>query len=107
MSPTSVSFAFDPLCPWCWQTSKWMRRCAHLGAADVTWGVYSLELAHHADGPAAGDPIAPGVRGLLLWVVPTDPDDPASEPAHGFNPLNRPAEQVIRRAFLGEPESAS
>lgn len=60
---------------------------------------YAAMLAHWLE--------APGVRGLLLWVVPTDPDDPASEPAHGFNPLNRPAEQVIRRAFLGEPESAS
>jgi len=44
---------------------------------------------------------APGVRGLVLWVVPTDPDDPASEPRHGFNPLNKQAEHVIRSAFLG------
>lgn len=44
---------------------------------------------------------APGVRGLLVWVVPTDPDDPASEPAHGFNPLNRAAAEVISRAFKG------
>lgn len=43
-----------------------------------------------------------GVQGLMFWVVPTDPDDPASEPRHGFNPLNRPAEEVIRRAFLGQ-----
>ncbi len=42
---------------------------------------------------------APGVRGLMVWVVPTDPDDPASEPAHGFNPLNKPAEEVIARVF--------
>lgn len=45
---------------------------------------------------------APDVRGLLIWVVPTDPDDPASEPRHGFNPLNKPAEQVIARAFRGQ-----
>ena len=42
---------------------------------------------------------AEGVRGLMVWVVPTDPDDPASEPAHGFNPLNKPAEEVIGRVF--------
>ena len=41
----------------------------------------------------------PGMRGLLVWVIPTDPDDPASEPPHGFNPMNRPAEQVLKRAF--------
>jgi hypothetical protein len=51
-------------------------------------------------------PEAEGVRGLLLWVVPTDPDDPASEPRHGFNPLNKPAEQVIGRAFGGAQASA-
>ena len=42
---------------------------------------------------------APGVRGLMVWVIPTDPDDPASEPRHGFNPLNKKAEGVLRRAF--------
>lgn len=45
---------------------------------------------------------ASGVRGLLFWVVPTDPDDPASEPRYGFNPMNKAAEEVIRRAFAGE-----
>jgi hypothetical protein len=44
---------------------------------------------------------APGVRGLMAWVIPTDPDDPASEPPHGFNPLNKPAEAVLRRVFGG------
>ena len=72
MSATPVSFAFDPLCPWCWQTSKWIRRVEALGAADVTWGVYSLELAHHADGPAAGDPLANGVRGLRTAIAVRD-----------------------------------
>ncbi len=42
---------------------------------------------------------SPGIKGLLIWVIPTDPDDPASEPRHGFNPLNKPAERVIQRAF--------
>ncbi|MBK6689046.1 MAG: hypothetical protein IPG45_31555 [Deltaproteobacteria bacterium] len=43
----------------------------------------------------------PHVRGLLFWVVPTDPDDPASEPPHGFSPINKAAEAVIKEAFLG------
>ena len=72
MAPTPVSFAFDPLCPWCWETSKWIRRVEELGAADVTWGVYSLELAHHADGPAAGDPLGGGVRGLRTAIAVRD-----------------------------------
>jgi hypothetical protein len=49
-----------------------MRRCVELGVADVTWGVFSLELAHHADGPAAGDPVAPGVRGLRTAIAVRD-----------------------------------
>ncbi len=48
----------------------------------------------------------PGVRGVMIWVVPTDPDDPASEPPHGFNPLNKPAEDVIARAFGGDAPRA-
>lgn len=44
-------------------------------------------------------PRAEGVRGLMVWVIPTDPDDPASEPRHGFNPLNKAAQTVILRAF--------
>ena len=27
---------------------------------------------------------AEGIRGLCVWVVPSDPDDPASEPRHGL-----------------------
>lgn len=42
---------------------------------------------------------APHVRGLLFWVVPTDPDDPAAEPPHGFCPLGKAAEGVIQQAF--------
>ncbi len=44
---------------------------------------------------------AKGVKGLCVWVIPSDPDDPASEPRHGFNPLNKPAAHVIARAFGG------
>ena len=66
-------------------------------AVDLSHGLLYVDVAAqrlhwlHAD----------GVRGLMVWVVPTDPDDPASEPAHGFNPLNKPAEQVICRVFGG------
>lgn len=49
---------------------------------------------------------APGVRGLLAWVIPTDPDDPASEPRHGFNPLNKQAELVLKEGFTGAPSLA-
>ena len=42
----------------------------------------------------------PNIRGLMFWYAPTDPDDPASEPPHGFNPLNKAAEKIMAQAFL-------
>ena len=42
--PESVRFYFDPVCPWCYQTSRWIRRLAQLGEADLDWGLFSLEV---------------------------------------------------------------
>lgn len=39
-----VRFYFDPVCPWCYQTSRWVRRLGHLGEAEVDWGLFSLEV---------------------------------------------------------------
>lgn len=39
-----VQFSFDPLCPWCYQTSRWARRLEELGCLKLRWGVFSLEL---------------------------------------------------------------
>ncbi len=39
-----VRFYFDPVCPWCYQTSRWMRRLAELGEAEVDWRLFSLEV---------------------------------------------------------------
>lgn len=91
MAPTPISFAFDPVCPWCWQTSRWIRRVAELGAASITWGVYSLELAHHEDGVAAGDPLANGVRGLRTAIAVRD--------AHGNDAMGRFYEALGIRYF--------
>lgn len=46
----SIRFHFDPLCPWCYQTSRWARRLEELGEVDVDWAVFSLELANSDDG---------------------------------------------------------
>ena len=47
-----VRFYFDPLCPWCYQTSRWIRRLVQLGEVEVSWGLFSLEIAN-ADGNTA------------------------------------------------------
>jgi protein-disulfide isomerase-like protein with CxxC motif len=40
----SIQFSLDPRCPWCWQTSKWVRQLERLGTVDVHWGTFCLEL---------------------------------------------------------------
>ena len=67
-----ILFHFDPLCPWCWQTSRWARRLAELGAADVDWGVFSLEIANSPDGVSAVKPDANGAKGLRTAVLVRD-----------------------------------
>jgi len=44
-----VRFYFDPICPWCYQTSRWIRRLAELGLVNVDWAVFSLEMANAGD----------------------------------------------------------
>jgi len=39
-----IRFYFDPACPWCYQTSRWLRRVAALGEVDLSWGLFSLQL---------------------------------------------------------------
>lgn len=41
-----IRFHFDPICPWCWITSTWMRRLEVLGEVEVDWRVFSLEIAN-------------------------------------------------------------
>ena len=45
-----VRFHFDPLCPWCYQTSRWIRQLQDLGEVEVSWGFFSLEIANAAEG---------------------------------------------------------
>jgi len=43
-----VRFNFDILCPWCYQTSRWVRDLAERGEITVGWGVFSLEIQNFA-----------------------------------------------------------
>jgi protein-disulfide isomerase-like protein with CxxC motif len=46
----SVKFHFDPRCPWCYQTSQWVRRLEALGTIAVEWAVFSLEVVNAPEG---------------------------------------------------------
>ncbi len=46
-----VRFYFDPICPWCYQTSRKARRLEELGVLELDWGVFSLELQNRSNEP--------------------------------------------------------
>jgi predicted DsbA family dithiol-disulfide isomerase len=60
----NIAFYFDPLCPWCYQTSRWARRLDELDVVDVEWRVFSLAIVNSGDeGRAAADTgSAPSLR---------------------------------------------
>jgi 2-hydroxychromene-2-carboxylate isomerase len=45
-----ISFSFDPMCPWAYQTSLWIRNVRELVDVDITWGFFSLEEVNRVEG---------------------------------------------------------
>ena len=46
----NVDFHFDVMCPWAFQTSKWIREASTVRDIDVTWRFFSLEEVNREDG---------------------------------------------------------
>jgi predicted DsbA family dithiol-disulfide isomerase len=42
----AIKFYFDPICPWCYMTSRWIYRLEELGEVELSWGVFSLEIVN-------------------------------------------------------------
>lgn len=65
-----VRFYFDPICPWCYQTSRWAGRLQELGVLELDWGLFSLELQNAGKEPeelaSAHARSARGLRTALL-----------------------------------------
>ena len=54
--PETIRFYVDPLCPWCYQTSRWARHLEAAGEVTIDWRVFSLGIANKGDeGRAAPD----------------------------------------------------
>jgi 2-hydroxychromene-2-carboxylate isomerase len=47
---TDVDFYFDVMCPWAYQTSKWIRTAAEQRDLRVTWRFFSLEEVNREEG---------------------------------------------------------
>ena len=46
----NVDFHFDVMCPWAYQTSKWIHEVAKVRPVEVTWRFFSLEEVNREDG---------------------------------------------------------
>ena len=62
---TPVRFWVDPVCPWCWTTSQWIRRIAADKDLEVTWEPISLLVKNDTQPDAKGYATVAWTRGLL------------------------------------------
>ncbi len=95
MSGEPVRFHLDPRCPWCWQTSKWVRTLSRLGVIDVSWGVFCLEVQNF-DKPVADFDISRSIAAPSLRTLV------AVREGEGQAAAGRFYEAVGKRYFEGE-----
>jgi predicted DsbA family dithiol-disulfide isomerase len=43
---SELTFYFDPLCPWSWRTSRWVREVQRLSPLQVQWRCFSLAIVN-------------------------------------------------------------
>ena len=48
--PTEIDFYFDPICPWAFQTSLWIREVSRLTNLRINWKFFSLEEINRTEG---------------------------------------------------------
>ena len=101
--PHDVEFFLDPMCPFAWQTSVWMRRVAELRGLNVGWRFISLYVIHEGDEvdqyPGAG---AARSRGHQFHRVLS-----AARDDHGNAPVGRLYEAWGKALWYGEPGTAT
>lgn len=99
-----VNFYFDPVCPFAWMTSKWVRLVAAQRTYEVDWRFISLRLinarvdyeAQFPEGYEAGH-----TAGLKLLRVAA-----RTRAEHGGEAVGVLYEQLGRRIFDSEPDGA-
>ncbi|MGH2752745.1 MAG: DsbA family protein [Actinomycetota bacterium] len=72
-----IRFHFDPVCPWAWETSKWMRAVEKVREVEVEWAFFSLLEQNEPRANALRDPEAKGTAALrtLALVRRTEGND--------------------------------
>lgn len=56
MAENKVEFWFDPTCPWCWMTSRWIKDVEAIRDIEVKWNPFSLAVLNE------GRDLDPGYR---------------------------------------------
>jgi 2-hydroxychromene-2-carboxylate isomerase len=46
----AVDFFFDPMCPWAYQTSRWIRAVREQNGLSINWRFFSLEAINRVEG---------------------------------------------------------
>ena len=50
VDPSTVEFYFDPMCPWAYRASRWIREVRDLAGVGVEWRFFSLEEINREEG---------------------------------------------------------
>ncbi|MFT4232403.1 MAG: DsbA family protein [Leucobacter sp.] len=48
-----VEFYFDPICPWCWMTSRWAAEVAETRGFEIDWRPVSLQIINEGNEPGS------------------------------------------------------
>ena len=95
-----LDFHFDVMCPWAYQTSRWMREVRDLTGLDVRWKFFSLEEINRVEGRKH-----PWERewsygwSMMRIGALLRRDDPAEPHTMGFD-LRRPWQDLWRGVLL-------
>lgn len=65
----TVQFHFDPLCPWAWETSKWMREVQLVRDIDIEWRLFSLKLVNEGNVDPLADEHTTGTPALRTLAL--------------------------------------
>lgn len=64
-----IRFHFDTLCPWCYQTSRWIHRLVELDEVEADWGVFSLQIVNGGSEESVAKGHAQAARSLRTVVA--------------------------------------
>ncbi|MGH2698525.1 MAG: DsbA family protein [Actinomycetota bacterium] len=65
----TVRFHFDPVCPWAWQTSKWIREVERVRDIEIEWAFFSLREQNKSESNPLRDPEARGTVELRTLAL--------------------------------------